>query len=153
MKLKCPAFSHGDEIPRRFTLDGPNLSPPLSWTEPPTDTLSFALLMKDEGSWSYWVLFDLPSGTRELPEGMPREGELSSGGRQGVNSWHKLGYAGPARPGVRPIHPYVIKIFIRLYALDAPTNLDAGANYAAVERAIEGHVLAQAELMCTIRIS
>ncbi|MFQ5662818.1 MAG: YbhB/YbcL family Raf kinase inhibitor-like protein [Terriglobia bacterium] len=145
-ELKSKAFAPGANIPKKFTCDGPDVSPALSWSEPPRGTQSLSLIMDDPdapvGTWVHWVLYDLPANTRELPEGVPKENELPNGARQGRNDFGKAGYGGPCPPPGPP-HRY----FFKLYALDAKTNLKSGATKAELERALKGHLLAQAELM------
>ena len=145
-ELTSSALSAGGDIQRKFTCDGPDVSPPLSWGEPPAGTQSISLIMDDPdapaGTWVHWVLYDLPATTRELPEGVPKEQELKNGARQGHNDFGRIGYGGPCPPPGRP-HRYLFK----LYALDAKTNLKAGATKADLEKAMRGHILAQAELM------
>jgi len=91
--LTSSAFSHGGDIPRKHTCDGPDVSPALSWAEAPADTQSFALIVDDPdapvGTWVHWVLYDLPAAVRELPEGVPKEEELKSGARQGRNDFRR----------------------------------------------------------------
>lgn len=144
--LQSSAFSQGADIPRKFTCDGPDLSPALKWTEPPPGTQSLAIVMDDPdapvGTWVHWVLYDLPGSTRELPEGIAKKDVLDNGGRQGRNDFGRLGYGGPCPPPGKP-HRY----FFKLYALDVATTLKSGATKADLERAMKGHVLAQAELM------
>jgi Raf kinase inhibitor-like YbhB/YbcL family protein len=94
------------------------------------------------GTWVHWVLYDLPAETRELAEAVAKQEQLSNGARQGRNDFGKIGYGGPCPPPGKP-HRY----FFKLYALDAKLSLKAGATKADVERAMKGHVLAQAELM------
>jgi len=146
LELKTTAFAAGGAIPKKFTCDGPDVSPALSWGDAPAGTQSFALIMDDPdapvGTWVHWVLYDLPATTRELPEGVPTDGQLASGARQGTNDFRKLGYGGPCPPS-GPAHRY----FFKLYALDTKLNLKAGASKADLEKAMKGHVLAQAELM------
>jgi Raf kinase inhibitor-like YbhB/YbcL family protein len=145
-ELKSAAFSPAGDIPKRFTCDGPDVSPALSWGETPAGTQSISLIMDDPdapaGTWVHWVLYELPASTRELPENLPKDRELNNGGRQGQNDFGRIGYGGPCPPRGRP-HRY----FFKLYALDAKTNLGAGATKADLERAMKGHILAQAELM------
>lgn len=145
LQISSAAFSAGEAIPRKFTCDGPDVSPQLKWNDPPANTQSIALIMDDPdapgGTWVHWVLYDLPSATKELPEGVPKQEELSSGARQGRNDFGKIGYGGPCPPPGKP-HRY----FFKLYALDAKLGLKAGATKADVERAMKGHVLAQAQL-------
>ncbi len=145
-ELTSTAFSVGETIPKKFTCDGPDVSPQLKWNEPPAKTLSIALIMDDpdapSGTWVHWVLYDLPANTRELPEGVAKQDQVSGGARQGRNDFGKIGYGGPCPPPGKP-HRY----FFKLYALDAKLGLKAGATKAEVERAMKGHILAQAELM------
>ena len=140
------AFSAGGAIPKKFTCDGPDVSPKLAWNEPPAGTQSLAVIMDDpdapRGTWVHWVLYDLPGDTRELSENILKQEQLAGGARQGRNDFGKTGYGGPCPPPGKP-HRYLFK----LYALDAKLNLKAGATKADVELAMQGHILAQAELM------
>lgn len=146
LELKTSAFTPGGDIPKKFTCDGPDLSPGLSWSEAPSNTQSIALVMDDpdapSGTWVHWVVYDLPPAVRALPEGLPQDGDLKVGGRQGRNDFRRTGYGGPCPPPGKP-HRY----FFKLYALDIKTNLNPGATKADLDRAIQGHILAQAELM------
>lgn len=145
-ELKTSAFTAGGDIPKKFTCDGANVSPGLSWDEPPAGTQSISLIMDDPdapaGTWVHWVLYDLSASTRELAEGVPNDHELKNGAHQGRNDFRKIGYGGPCPPPGPP-HRY----FFKLYALDAKTNLKPGATKADLEKAMRGHILAQAELM------
>jgi Raf kinase inhibitor-like YbhB/YbcL family protein len=144
-RMSSPAFGYGEEIPRKFTCDGEEVSPPLEWENPPAGTKSFALICDDPdapmGTWVHWVLYDFPGDTRSLPEGFPNEREFENGAKSGKNSWGRYGYGGPCPPS--GTHRY----FFRLYALDAPLGLKPGANARQLRRAMEGHVLGTAELM------
>lgn len=144
-ELKSSAFSANGDIPRQYTCEGPDVSPPLAWSAPPAGTESFSLIMDDPdapvGTWVHWVLYDLPASTRELPEGVPRDSELASGARQGRNDFRRIGYGGPCPPP-GPAHRY----FFKLYALDGKLNLKAGATKAELLRAMAGHIKGQAEL-------
>jgi Raf kinase inhibitor-like YbhB/YbcL family protein len=146
LKLTSSAFEPGATIPKKFTCDGPDVSPALAWTEPPPGTQSFALICDDPdapvGTWVHWVLFDVPASTRSLPEDVAKTDELPGGARQGRNDFRKIGYGGPCPPR-GPAHRY----FFKLYALDAKLALKSGATKADIERAMAGHVLAQTELM------
>ena len=145
-ELKSAAFSAGGDIPKRFTCDGPDVSPALTWTDPPAGMGSISLIMDDHdapaGTWVHWVLYDLPASARELAENVPKDRELKNGARQGRNDFGKIGYGGPCPPPGKP-HRY----FFKLYALDTKTGLEAGATKAELERAMRGHILAQAELI------
>ena len=146
LQITSAAFSAGETIPKKFTCDGPDVSPKLTWNEPPAKTQSFTLIMDDPdapvGTWVHWVLFDLPADTKELSEGVAKQEQLSNGARQGRNDFGKIGYGGPCPPPGKP-HRY----FFKLYTLDSKLNLKAGATKADVERAMKGHILANAELI------
>ena len=144
--LTTSAFENGAMIPQKFTCDGPDISPPLAWTEPLGGTKSFAVIVDDpdapSGTWVHWVLYDVPAETRELSEGVRKDRQLPNGALQGRNDFGKIGYNGPCPPRGGP-HRY----FFKLYALDARTNLKAGASKSEVERAMKGHILAQTEIV------
>ena len=144
--ISSPSFQNGKDIPKKFTCDGDDVSPALSWTDPPQGVKSFALIADDpdapRGTWTHWVLFDLPPSTSTLAEGLPKVGELPDGGRQGVNDFPKIGYGGPCPPPGKP-HRY----FFKLYALDNKLNLKAGASKQEVEQAMQNHILGKAEVM------
>jgi hypothetical protein len=144
MQIKTTAFTDGSLIPRRFTCEGDDLSPALTWTDPPAGTAGFALIVDDpdapRGTWTHWTLFDLPATTTGLAEGW-RGG---AGGTSGRNDFGNPGYGGPCPPRGHGPHRY----FFRLYALDVATlGLAEGAARKDLERAMAGHVLAQAQLM------
>ncbi len=146
LKLTSTAFDPGANIPKKFTCDGPDVSPALAWTDAPAGTQSFALIVDDPdapvSTWVHWVLYDLPANARELAEGVPKQEELPSGARQGRNDFRKIGYGGPCPPP-GPAHRY----FFKLYALDSKTSLKPGATKADLQKAMKGHILAEAELM------
>ena len=150
LTLTSTAFKGGAEIPQRHTCEGADRSPALQWTGAPPGTKSFALIADDPdapvGTWVHWVVYDLPGDATELAEGLPTSDTLPGGGTQGRNDFRKIGYGGPCPPPGKP-HRY----FFKLYALDAPTKLKPRATKTDVLKAIEGHVLAQAELMGTYR--
>jgi Raf kinase inhibitor-like YbhB/YbcL family protein len=146
LAITSGAFTQGSAIPTRHTCDGTDLSPALAWGQPPEATKSLALICDDPdapaGTWVHWVLFNLPAGTRSLPEAVPSDRELAQGARQGLNDFGKIGYGGPCPPK-GPAHRY----YFKLYALDATLPLPAGATKSQVEKAMQGHILAQGELM------
>ncbi len=146
MKLTSAAFSDGNIIPKQFTCDGSDLSPALEWSGAPENTKSFSLIADDPdapaGTWVHWVLYDLPPDAKKLTEGVPKDEQISNGARQGKNDFRRVGYGGPCPPP-GAAHRY----FFKLYALDAKLNLKAGASKADVEKAMAGHILAQASLM------
>jgi Raf kinase inhibitor-like YbhB/YbcL family protein len=147
LSLESPAFAAGASIPLRFACDGEDISPALAWGSPPDGTASFALIMDDPdapgGTWVHWILFDIPAESRGMAESVPTEAELPDGSRQGMNSGHRLGYAGPCPPG--ETHRY----FFKLFALDQNLGLDPGVSVDELTAAMQDHVLGQAELMGT----
>ena len=150
IELTSPAFRHGTTIPKQFTGDGEDQSPPLRWSEPPSGTRSVALICDDpdapRGTWVHWVLFNLPPQIHELEEGVPTTGTLPSGAKQGKNDFGNIGYGGPAPPKGKA-HRYLFK----LYALGVAVDLNPGATKAQLEAAMKGHILAEGQLMGTYR--
>jgi Raf kinase inhibitor-like YbhB/YbcL family protein len=149
--LGLQSSSFSGSIPDKYSsCDGKqNISPQLSWQAPPAGTQSFALLVSDPDAplgvnFVHWVLYDLPPDKRELPEGTPKQDQLSDGSRQGRNGFDNIGYGGPCPPGHTP-HHYVFD----LYALDSKLNLPSGAARKEVVQAMQGHVLASGELIGT----
>lgn len=144
--LVTKAFPKGGDIPSKYSCSGEDVSPSLSWSGAPAETKSFALIVEDpdapSGTFTHWIVYDLPAATRQLPENVSRTDDLSGGGRQGRNDFHRVGYGGPCPPPGRP-HRY----FFKLYALNAALNLPAGASKREVESAMRSRILAQAELM------
>lgn len=149
LTLTSTAFSHLGSIPKRFTCEGADVSPPLEWTGAPPGTKSFALIVDDPDApdpaapkrvWVHWVLPHIPPSMSELAEGA--SSSLPPSVRVGKNDWGKAAYGGPCPPIGR--HRY----FHKLYALDTTLDL-SGSTKAELERAMRGHVLAQAELVGT----
>jgi Raf kinase inhibitor-like YbhB/YbcL family protein len=150
VKLTSPAFTDGAPIPAEHTCRGGDTSPGLAWSEAPAHTRSLALVCDDpdapRGTWVHWVLFNLPADAVELAPAIAGTPELPSGARQGVNDSGRVGYGGPCPPPGKP-HRY----FFRLYALDSTLNLQPGIGRAELDRAMAGHVLAEAALMGTFQ--
>ena len=150
MKLTSSAFTHESNIPQRFTCDGDDVSPALTWSDVPEGTEAFALIMDDPdappGTWVHWVLWNLDGAARELAEGVPKQENLDGGASQGacwgVDSFERVGYYGPCPPPGSP-HRY----YFKLYALDARLDLPARATKDQVVQAMEGHIRAEAQLM------
>ena len=140
------AFANGEGIPKRFTCDGADISPQLSWKGSPSNTVSHVLIADDPdapaGPWTHWVLYDLPGTTTQIEENVNKVDKLPDGARQGRNDVRKIGYGGPCPPAGMP-HRY----FFKIYALDSKLNLAPGASRQEVEQAIQVHVLAKGELM------
>ena len=146
LTISSPSFPNGGDIARQFTCDGADISPQLSWTEPPVGTKSFALLVDDPdapvGNWNHWAMWNMPSTLRALPEGVSKTAHLPDGSVQGLNDFHKPGYNGPCPPPGKA-HRYYFKVF----ALDTSLDLKPTAGKHQLETAMKGHILAQAEWM------
>jgi len=146
LTISSSSFPNGGEIPKKFTCDGADVSPQLSWNESPAGTKSFALLADDPdapvGNWNHWVLWNLPPETRSLAEGLSKSARLPGGSQEGMNDFRKTGYNGPCPPPGKP-HRYYFKLF----ALDEKLTLKDGATRKDLEAAMKGHILAQAEWM------
>jgi Raf kinase inhibitor-like YbhB/YbcL family protein len=142
------AFTGGGGIPEKYTCDGADVSPALNWHDAPAGTQSFALIADDPdapaGTWTHWIIWNIPAKTTKLPEGVPKVGEASDGVRQGKNDFKRIGYGGPCPPAGKP-HRY----FFKLYALKAKLDLNAGASRGELESAMKGNVLSQTEWMGT----
>jgi len=145
-RIESPAFQTNGKIPQKYTCDGTDVSPPLVWSGAPEGTKSFALICDDPdapvGTWVHWVIYDLPPDRRELPEAVPKTERLANGAKQGMTDFRRVGYGGPCPPPGKP-HRY----FFKLYALDTPLDLPPKATKADLLMAVNGHVLAQAELV------
>lgn len=146
IEVTSPAFQPGAAIPKQYTGDGADRSPPLRWSAPPAGTKSLTLICDDpdapRGTWVHWVLFNLPAQTRELQEGVPAIEVLSSGAKQGMTDFGTVGYGGPAPPRGKP-HRY----FFKLYALDVVLELPSGATKAQLVDAMKEHILAEGQLV------
>ncbi|HLV85604.1 MAG TPA: YbhB/YbcL family Raf kinase inhibitor-like protein [Candidatus Sulfotelmatobacter sp.] len=146
LTISSASFPSGGTIAKKYTCDGPDVSPQLSWTDPPPGTQTFALLADDPdapgGNWNHWTIWNLPAGSRSLPEGASKEEHLTDGSQQGKNDFPKIGYNGPCPPPGSP-HRYYFKLF----ALDIKLNLKPGAGKKELEAAMQGHILAHAEWM------
>ena len=146
-QLTSSSFAADSDIPAKYTCAGDGVSPALAWTEPPAGTQSFALVLDDpdvpKKTIIHWLIYNLPSSLRALPEGVPTKPKLPDGSLQGKNDPGKIGYIGPCPEAGGPAHHY----FFKLYALDDQLPLKPKAKGADVEAAIKGHILAQAELI------
>ncbi|MEW5996034.1 MAG: YbhB/YbcL family Raf kinase inhibitor-like protein [Candidatus Micrarchaeota archaeon] len=138
MRLESPAFENGGTMPEKYSCDGEDVSPELRLNGVPNGTNSLALVMDDPdaptGTFVHWVAWNIPSGIRTVPED-------SSPGVDGTNDFGRTGYGGPCPPP-GPAHNYRF----RIYALDATLNLSTGSTRAQLDSAMQGHILAQAEL-------
>ena len=146
--ITTTAFAEGQPIPSRHAYDQQDISPALQWSGVPPAAKSLALICDDPdapmGTWVHWVLYDLPPVGTGLGEGVPKTPQLPNGAKQGVNDYKKIGYGGPCPPPGKP-HRY----FFKLYALDTLLALKPGATKKDLLKAMEGHVLAEGQLMGT----
>lgn len=146
LQLSSTSFQADTDIPAKFTCDGQDVSPELAWGNPPTETRSFAVVADDPDAPTktvvHWVLYNVPGATRSLPEGLPKDATLPDGSRQGRNDRGSRGYSGPCPPR-GPTHHY----FFKLYALDSTIDLKPDAGKEDLEHAMEGHILAQSQLI------
>ena len=140
IQLSSSAFAEGETIPKKYTCDGQDVSPPLSWSGVPEGTSSLLMIADDpdapRGTWVHWVLVDLPPDLKGLPEGVQGEGI------EGVNDFGRQGYGGPCPPRASN-HRY----YFKLYALDQALALKPGATKGEAEKAMQGHILAWGQLM------
>ena len=153
--LRSDAFEEGGVIPRKYTCEGDDLAPPLEWDGVPENTRSLVLIVDDPDApdpaaprmtWVHWVVYNLPADVSGLPEGAIVK-KLPVGSEQGLNDWNKPGYGGPCPPIGR--HRY----FHKLYALDTVLEGLDSPTKAEVESAMQGHIIAQAELIGTYKKS
>jgi Raf kinase inhibitor-like YbhB/YbcL family protein len=141
-------FSSGSELDDKFTQNGDNMSPSLTWSKGPAGTQSYAVLAEDSGvnrkdPIVHWIIYNLPSTTRSLPQNVPADATLENGAMQGKNVRGAVGYIGP-KPPAGQTHPYHFQIF----ALNSRLDVDpANADRAAVVAAMKNHVLAQGDLV------
>lgn len=149
IELTSDAFANGQSIPAKYSCKGKNISPALAWNEPPASTQSFALIVDDPdapfGTWVHWVLYNISASTRSLQEDLPITGKNVDPNAiyVGKNSSGNIGYDGPCPPS--GTHRYVFK----LYALDTTISLLPGAAKEQLLKEMEGHILAQGELVGT----
>lgn len=145
LKLTSAAFEEGGMIPSRYTCDGENVSPPLSWSGVPETAKTLALVADDpdapRGTWVHWVVYRIPATEKGLPENVPAREALDDGTRQGHNDFKNTGYGGPCPPS--GAHRY----FFKLYALDVEPDLPPGVSKEQLLKASEGHVVAEGQLM------
>ncbi|NCO33461.1 MAG: phosphatidylethanolamine-binding protein [Armatimonadetes bacterium CG2_30_59_28] len=145
IKLTSKAFKEGATIPKQYTCDGKDVSPPLEWDKTPDGTKSLALICDDPdapmGTWVHWVVYNLPAHAKKLAAAIPPKDKLPNSAVQGTNDFHKIGYGGPCPP--RGTHRY----FFKLYALDTALDLKPGATKTQLEIAMEGHVVGRGQLI------
>jgi len=146
LSITSSVFTQGQPIPPLYTCDDQGIAPPLAWSGAPEATKSFAMIMDDPdapaGTFVHWVIYNIPSAVSAFPEGMPKDVTLPDGSVQGPNSARRAGYTPPCPPG--GTHRY----FFKLYALDSMLNIENAAKDQLLQ-AMQGHILAQGELMGT----
>lgn len=155
LTITCPVFSHNEEIPKRYTCDGRNISPALEWSGLPEGTKSMVLIVDDPDApdpaaprmtWVHWVLFNIPPNVSGLPEGVKPK-DLPEETKEGLNDWKRTGYGGPCPPIGR--HRY----FHKLYALDVVLPDLGRPTKGKLEKGMAGHILSKAELIGTYQRS
>ena len=157
LTISSPAFFNGATMPKRFTCDGENVSPPLHWRGLPNGTKELALVCEDPDAptsppWVHWLVYKIPVQAEGLPERLPSQSTVKTPIKlmQGLNSWtskSNFGYRGPAPPPQHGIHHYHFK----LYALSRELDLQPGIDKAALANAMDGHILAESELIGTYK--
>lgn len=142
------AFSAGTSIPVKFTGQGNDISPNLAWSGAPPSVKSYVLVCDDPdapgGTWVHWTMWNIPPSATSLPAGVASDATLADGSIQGVTSFGRHGYGGPMPPKGNAHHYY-----FRMYALDTLLTLDTSASRAQLDKAMQGHVLSQGQLMGT----
>lgn len=145
LRIESSAFTENEMIPANYTCDGANISPPLSWSDSPAETETFALIFDDPDAptktWVHWVLYNIPAQINHLEENIPAKKELENGSRHGVNDFRNYGYGGPCPPG--GTHGYHLKF----YALDIFLDLAPGVTKEQLIDAMDGHILEKTELV------
>jgi len=139
------AFTEAGMIPKQYTCDGADISPPLSWSTVPEGTKSIAIIVDDPdapaGTWVHWLVYNLPPDLKGLPENILAKETIANGGMQGMTDFRRIGYGGPCPPS--GTHRYIFKV----YAVDKLLDLYPGAIKKRLLQAMEGHILAEGELM------
>jgi len=150
--VQSPSFANGQPIPKKFTGEGEDVSPALSWSGLPAGTREIALICDDPDAptpepWVHWVIYKIPAARTGLPDSVPPTEKLSSppGAMQGNNTWPAIGYKGPMPPKGHGVHHYHFKV----YALDAGLDVKPGLNKKELLKAMHGHILAEGELIGT----
>ncbi len=151
LTVTSPAFPPNAAIPARYTGDGPDVSPALTWSDVPAGTAEFALIMDDpdapRGTWVHWVMYKIPGTATGLPEDIAKTPTppQPAGALQGKNSWDKIGYGGPQPPKGHGTHHYHFKV----YALKAPLNARPGMTKDELLKAMQGQIMAEGDLVGT----
>ena len=157
LEVTSTAFADGGPIPEKYTADGEDISPPLAWSGVPQGTKELALVCDDPDAptpepWVHWVIYKIPAGTKELPEGIAKtqRPQNPAGALQGKNSWkagQTIGYRGPSPPPGHGTHHY----HFTLYALDEELAAEPALDKRSLLKAIAGHILAEGRLTGTYK--
>jgi Raf kinase inhibitor-like YbhB/YbcL family protein len=148
LSLKSDAFQNGNFLPIKYTCDGKNVSPPLSWSNAPQKTKSFIIICHDPdapvGTWVHWVLYNIPAEFKNLPEGFGNRSYLPNNIKHGKNSWNERKYGGACPPKGSGVHRYIFTI----YALDTFINISTDKDTkTTLEKKIRGHVLTKNSIL------
>ena len=145
LKIRSIAFNDGERIPKKYTCDGEDISPPLIWEDIPEGTVTLALISDDPDApsktWTHWLIFNIPPELNGLPEGVEKVGELENGIIQGFNDFGRIGYGGPCPPF--GVHRY----FFKLYALDTSLDLEPETSKEELLEAMEGHIVEKTQMI------
>jgi Raf kinase inhibitor-like YbhB/YbcL family protein len=145
LEVRSTAFGHAKSMSDKYTCDDMDISPPIEWKNAPAGTKSFAIICETPdaptGNWVQWVIYDIPADMTNMPQSVAKTGQLGFGAKQGKNDFDQVGYSGPCLPAGEH------RFFFRVYALDGPTNLKAGAKKEELVEAMKGHILAEGALM------
>ena len=145
LEVKSQAFGYAKSMSDKYSCDGADISPPLEWKNAPAGTKTFAVICETPdapaGNWVQWLIYDIPADVTQLPQSVTKKEKLENGARQGKNDFDQIGYAGPCLPAGEH------RFFFRVYALDGPSNLKAGATKDELLQAMKGHVLAEGAWM------
>ncbi len=146
MKIESDVFKESGMIPRKYTCDDDDISPPLTWSDVPAGTVSLALICDDPDApmltWVHWIVYNISPETSGLREGIGSKESAALGISQGLNSWRRANYGGPCPPG-HSTHRY----FFKLYATDLPRDLKPNMSKRDLEKAMRDHIIAQAQLI------
>jgi Raf kinase inhibitor-like YbhB/YbcL family protein len=146
MTISSESFEPGHDIPMKYTCDGEDMSPQLSWDGAPEGTETFTLIMDDPDApgrtFTHWVLYNISASRSELPEGVTAEKLVKKGCSQALNDFRMAGYGGPCPPPGKPHHYH-----FKLYALNTELDVPSGMPRSAIEAAMRGHVLAETEIV------
>ncbi len=152
LSIASSAFADSERVPVRFTGDGDDVSPPLTWSNLPANARELALIVDDPDAptpepWVHWIIYKIPTSESGLAENVDKTVTLTkpTGALQGKNSWGRIGYGGPAPPPGHGVHHYHFK----LYALDTTLSVSSGLDKQGLLAAMKGHVVAEAELVGT----